>query len=338
MNRSPARLAFFVALLSLSCSETRRVSESESESESSHRGQRDVLTQPVEQRPETGSGSVSFALNMPEGARADVELTRTLHRDPSTDLRGRATWELTVGREGSDTSLDSENLLLEITPTRLPADSANAALVLGSFLASSRIDEHGELTSLRAPSRSVEHVSSCLRTLPRVVRDDPGFRMVAAPLAEEEVLLRASRAVWSSLVFPLGERYELGQERVMEGSSTLAIGGREVPQTTTLRVVGRAPCFDGDEADRCVWAEMRGEPSASELLTVTESMGVRSLRLEQRSSVLTEPLTLVPHRRSLRTERWVTMEMGGRSANIHEVEETTLVFHWRRDSIRASAP
>ena len=320
-----------LVLLGLACACGESPETSAAESTRPDRSRRS--TQPIDQPPGAGTGSVTFGLDMPEGARAHVELTRTLRRGPRTDLRGRATWELTVTHEGG-TLLESENLALDVEPERSSQDYANAALVLGSYFPSVRVDQQGSLEGLLTPSRSLEQLRSATDVLPGALQNHAAFRMVSAAWADEHVLLRSARGVWRSLILPQGEPFDLNQDRGVESTSTLGVGGQEIPQTSTFRVVGSTPCFEGDGPDACVWVEMRNAPDEAALAEFAQSMGLNSFRFEQRGSLVTEPGTLLPHRQSLRTERWSTVEADGRPVTIHEIEERTLVFRWRLDTIR----
>ncbi len=111
--------------------------------------------------------------------------------------------------------------------------------------------------------------------------------------------------------------------------------GLAADQSTTTRLLGSGPCFEGDEAHGCASVEIVAQYTADPSVTTPGPGGGTVLSMEGRLRLLVEPRTLLPHRmEASKTTRFVVPGEGDAPSVITEVESLGWAFSWSRGTIR----
>ncbi|WP_028988759.1 hypothetical protein RG903_01935 [Thermithiobacillus tepidarius DSM 3134] len=113
-----------------------------------------------------------------------------------------------------------------------------------------------------------------------------------------------------------------------------------VPMRTSIRYLGRVPCHAADRAVGCVELEMRSLADSQKL---AQAMGpfmarferltgsqltIKSMRVDYRARLVTEPGTLLPHRVESRKVSAMTMVQAGQAQTARQTDELQMTYRY----------
>jgi hypothetical protein len=127
-----------------------------------------------------------------------------------------------------------------------------------------------------------------------------------------------------------GKRFPIGAEIEVESASLAIVSGIEIPQRTTLRLIGRVPCAEGRTGARCVEVAMHTVHDTTVLSNLVRAAGAREFEMYQDLVLITEPGTLLPHRSQLREVRRYVARIENAEVPVEEVVVTTWAFAYGR--------
>lgn len=284
--------------------------------------------------PTVAARPIHFALDWPSGVAFTVDVSREVFRSAGDDgpraagARGEASWSSEVTRDGSTIAVRSHDLSLHVARGDQPEDRLNAVLVAGTFLPSARFSADVDgLELIDGPSsgdllrRAVEEVT------PRSLRALRSYVMIELLFDGTSERLRRQASNTLRPITSLAGR-TLAQGVVEEGSDEHASAmGIDVVQATRTRLVGVAPCFEGDAPDACAIVTIDAAFDVSRLAALApDDAEIRSM--QGTTTLLVEPSTLLPHRVVVEktTDYSITLDDGARA--LGDTEVLTWLFHY----------
>lgn len=279
---------------------------------------------------------VSLQFQWPDGARASVESSRSLERSGvGTTGRATARYRISIEQRGERTTLRSRELSIHPAEGG-PGENLASMMVAATFLPSARFTRDVGALTLLEPERTAETLREAVTAaVTPEARALPGWQSIEPIVAgDPEMLRRQAQSLLSPLVTLDG--LEVASER-----SAVARSRRPTPegpaadQSTTTRLLGVGPCFDGDDAHDCATVEVVASYTADPSVTTPGPGGGTILSMEGRLRLLVEPRTLLPHRmEATKTTRFVVPGEGDAPHRITEVETLGWEFSWSRGTIR----
>lgn len=293
-----------------------------------------AITRPIEERPDDGSGEVSLGFDWPDGARGRVAGERVLRRSVGADLTATLGYRISVRRAGDETFVDTG--ALELAPIRGSEPEVVAAGgVLDMFIPSSvalpeRLDRLADFDSSRAEVESaVEPAVSA------EIRGGRAWHQLEPLWTDRNAMMRATLSKWDWLVTGnIGQTMQLGETGELSGSSQTALTAEAVQTTGELTAVGRMPCFEGDEGERCVYILSSTQMDDAGAAAMGESLEVQGFAMTMRSVLVTEIDTLLPHYAQMTAVRSFSIGEGEEAEEVSETDVKTFRFQWEADTIR----
>ncbi len=284
--------------------------------------------------------TVTLRFDWPAGLQAEVEFSEVRER-VTGERRDRSE---TSGRYALVTRRVADGLLVRVGDLRTDTTSVEGERVqavvdrLSNALPDYVVDDSGSLVrvigteQLLATLRAT--VDEAVSEQPEELREQIGRALRAALNAQHlEASLRShwSRDVgaWAGLTVEPGRRYE-GDAQV----PVPMLSGQAVTALVRYRMAGRIACPPPASERACVVLEMRtfvaGEQAASVIERLAASLSarsgraieVRSLELDNRVRLTTEPDTLLPHAVEFERRTAIEIATDGRPAREMSQSET----------------
>lgn len=294
------------------------------------------LTRPSEERPEDGNGEVELRFAWPDGARGRVAGERVLRRSVGADLTATLGYRISVRRAGDETFVDTG--ALEVAPIRgSEPEVVSAGGVLDMFLPScvalpDRLDRLADFETSR------DLVSSAVEpAVAAEIRGGRAWHLLEPLWTERNAMMRATLSKWDWLVTGnVGQTMQLGETGELSGTSQTALTAEAVQTTGELTAVGRTPCFDGDEGERCVYIVSSTQMDEAGAAAMGASLEVEGFAMTMRSVLVTEVDTLLPHYAQMTAVRSFSVGEGDDAEEVRETDTKTFRFQWESDSIRSN--
>lgn len=293
-------------------------------------------TSPAPFAEDGADAPVSLRFEWPDGARASVESSRSLER-PGVGATGRATarYRISIERRGERTTLRSRELSIHPAEGG-PGENLAGMMVAATFLPSARFTHDVGALTLLEPERTSETLRDAVSTaVTPEARALPGWQSIEPIVAgDPEMLRRQAQSLLSPLVTLDG--LEVESERGVSARARRPTSeGPAADQSTTTRLLGIGPCFEGDDPRGCATVEVVASYTADPSVTTPGPGGGTILSMEGRLRVLVEPRTLLPHRmEAAKTTRFVVPGEADAPETITEVETLGWEFSWSRGTIR----
>jgi len=295
-------------------------------------------TSPAQISERGGEGEVSLHLDWPDGARADVESSRSVRRGAGQGTRADARWTFAVARRGARTEIRTGALVLRPPRSEVPEEVLHGTIVAVTFFPSARwgrdIDEL-ELVDPESTARVLEGAVNAATS--EALRASPSWASISQLFSgDEEMLTRQA----SSNLRPITSLDGLTlhpSRSVSTRESRPTVAGITAEQTTTTRLLGVGPCFEGDADDGCVSVEILASYDARSLAGALGDQGaIRSMEGSLR--LVVEPDTLLPHRITAEKTTVFVVPVDDAPVEMTEVETLRWAFHYEPQTIRREGP
>jgi len=279
---------------------------------------------------------VSLRFEWPDGARASVEASRSLERQGvGTTGRAIARYRISIERRGERTTLRSRELSIHPAEGG-PGENLAGMMVATTFLPSARFTHDVDALTLFEPERSSETLRDAVTAaVTPEARALPGWPSLEPIVTGEPEMMRRQA---QSLLAPIMtlDGLEVESERSVSARTRRPTQeGPAADQSTTTRLLGTGPCFEGDGASGCASVEIVARYTADPSVTTPGPGGGTVLSMEGRLRLLVEPRTLLPHRmEAVKTTRFVVPGEGDAPSILTEVETLGWEFSWSQGTIR----
>jgi hypothetical protein len=243
-----------------------------------------------------------------------------------------------VGDEGWLVTLDSARL--DRVVGRFQEEVLDGVLVFQSVLPSMKIGRDGQFVGLAdyAHSRGTLR-TAVLGALPETVDRSTAAQLIDS-LLDERRLEQAARNTWATLVSSASGQ-TLAVDKVHKISTEVAIPatGGLVAFDGEVRARGPLPCFVGDERSRCIWLEMESRPNLEALSksisqtptnpAATLNAQVKFVSARYKTEAVLEADRLLPHWFHLMQTTDLSIEQGGKTLALHQVQDRIDAFHYQ---------
>lgn len=290
---------------------------------------------PISETGATDAVTLTFA--WPDGVRGRVESSRQVEREGAgTAGAGRASarWRIAIARRGRETQIRTSELALE-PASPAPADVLHGMLVVATFVPSVRFGRDVEELELVDPDTTAELLRAAVRSASsEAIRALPEWQPIAPMISgDPEMLSRQA----SSFLRPIAALDAMQVHPTRSISTHQAVpmpGGPPAEQSTTTRLLGVGPCYEGGPADGCVSIEVLAVYDAQALQAALGGEGaIRSM--EGTLHLLVEPGTLLPHRIEAEKRTRFVVPIDDEPVEMSETETLRWLFRWDRSSLPA---
>ena len=275
---------------------------------------------------EAGGPSVTLTFAWPAGPKVSVT-DRTTVDDGSERKEMRASWQLSVEREGEG---------LKVVPSNVSSEMANAApadpsdpmasllpTVLASSIPTMVLTNTGSVQSLEVDSATLEKkIIAAFEKEPDKEKREmmQGLAMGMFGAAVHSAKGDIARAFTETTSHWAGLTLVQGQTNELDESYALGMMG-EVPVHTKLTFLGTVPCDPEAQEARC--AKLRLE---SELRSPSGAGPMKVTRLHHEREIVAEMATLLPRSTTFRTELTTHVDMGGEGVDATQRSEGERTF------------
>jgi hypothetical protein len=308
-------------------------------------GEAEPARPPRTTRPATISeagagGAVTLTFAWPDGVRGRVESSRRVERQgpgPASGGWSTARWRIAIRRQGRETQVRTEELALEPASPR-PADVLHGMLVVATYLPSVRFGADVEELELVDPDTTGEGLRAAVRAASHEeIRALPEWETLAPMVAGDPVMLSRQAA---SFLRPIAALDAMEVHARRSVSTTQAIptpGGPPAEQSTTTRLLGVGPCYEGGPIDGCVSIEIVAVYDAQAMQAAIGGEGtIRAM--EGTLRLVVESGTLLPHRIEAEKRTRFVVPIDDEPVEMSETESLRWLFRWELDSLPVTLP
>jgi len=201
-----------------------------------------------------------------------------------------------------------------------------------------RVSAEGNLVGIGTPAKAQATAASLLGRMAKSGQVPESFKSRLAELFSEEGIHDRANASWDHLVgLWSGGDLEVGRVyHARDRMSVDALGNISLEMLFEMKLVGRVPCMEGEDAESCVLLELRAAPEPSQhprLLAFVSTLfphPASDIRIEERIEVIAEPETMRPHRFSATRAVIIPFHAveGRMPPSFEQRDERLLTFRW----------
>ncbi|HJU64157.1 MAG TPA: hypothetical protein VJ596_00710 [Gemmatimonadaceae bacterium] len=310
-----------------------------------------AIASPIYAQARPDSVSLRFAWPVGMSARVEHEWSRVQQsaaRRDSTLVRSGYRLRVAPHPEGRLIQIDSFQLR-QSDGVRKPGGDAGEELLarIGSLLPSSIVSAGGEFRRIA----NIGTVKAALDSLLAPMRRDlatapPQLKALLERASSQEALTASAAQEWNILVGTwVGVDWEIGALYEYSAKEPIPyLPGQQVTMNYEFAAAERVAC-PGEEGRGCVELVMRSQPDSTELATVVRGFlesvapkeraaiaGLRSMRMLNELTVITNPSTLAPHWVELIrfTEMAVPASRGGPAGTMTRVDRRASRYRYER--------
>jgi hypothetical protein len=243
-----------------------------------------------------------------------------------------ARWRIAVRRQGRETQVRTSELALE-PASPAPADVLHGMLVVATYLPSVRFGDDVEELELLDPDTTGRELRAAVRAASRdEIRALPEWETLAPMVAGDPVMLSRQAASFLRPIAALDAMEVHGTRSVSTSQAIPTPGGPPAEQSTTTRLLGVGPCYEGGPIDGCVSIEVFAVYDAQSMQAALGGEGA-ILAMEGTLRLVVEPSTLLPHRIEAEKRTRFVVPIDDDPVEMSETESLRWLFRWDAGSL-----